>query len=70
VLSGTYAQVNAALAGLTVTFTGDRNTLYQVQVIADDRLRDASGALVGGANGGSETSRIRRAKSAGHDQQH
>ncbi len=54
VLSGTYAQVNAALAGLTVTFTGDRNTLYQVQVIADDRLRDASGALVGGANGGSE----------------
>ncbi|WP_435927610.1 Ig-like domain-containing protein [Dryocola sp. BD613] len=52
VLSGTRAQVNAALAGLTVTFSSDRNATYQVQTIADDRLRDASGALATGANGG------------------
>ncbi|MEZ2416481.1 cadherin-like domain-containing protein [Luteibacter sp. RCC_6_2] len=52
VLSGTRAQINAALAGLTVNFAGDRDAKYQVQVIADDRLRDASGNLVGGANGG------------------
>ncbi|KAF1004474.1 MAG: hypothetical protein GAK28_03996 [Luteibacter sp.] len=53
VLSGTRAQVNAALAGLTVTFGSDRDAIYQVQVIADDRLRDNTGALSGGANGGS-----------------
>ena len=52
VLSGTRAQVNAALAGLTVTFRTDRNATYQVQTIADDRLRDASGTLTAGANGG------------------
>ena len=52
VLSGTRAQVNAALAGLTVTFSTDRNATYQVQTIADDRLRDASGTLTAGANGG------------------
>ncbi|WP_448110036.1 VCBS domain-containing protein [Luteibacter jiangsuensis] len=52
VLTGTRAQINAALAGLTVTFSGDQDAKYQVQVIADDRLRDASGNLVGGANGG------------------
>ncbi|URX61645.1 VCBS domain-containing protein [Luteibacter anthropi] len=52
VLSGTRAQVNAALAGLTVTFGSDRNAIYQVQVIADDRLRDTSGQLTGSANGG------------------
>ncbi|WP_185878872.1 cadherin-like domain-containing protein [Variovorax sp. MHTC-1] len=61
-LRGTRAQVNAALAGLTVTFGDDRDAVYQVQVIADDRLRDAGGALVDadagtggvqpGANGG------------------
>lgn len=61
-LRGTRAQVNAALAGLTVTFGDDRDAVYQVQVIADDRLRDAAGALVDtdagsggvqpGANGG------------------
>jgi VCBS repeat-containing protein len=45
-LRGTRAQVNAALAGLTVTFGDDRDAVYQVQVIADDRLRDAGGALV------------------------
>ena len=52
VLSGTRAQVNAALAGLTVTFRTDRNATYQVQTIADDRLRDGSGTLTAGANGG------------------
>ncbi|QWT20199.1 VCBS domain-containing protein [Bacillus sp. NP157] len=53
VLSGTRAQVNAALAGLTVTFGGDMDAKYQVQVIADDRLRDpTTGALTAGANGG------------------
>ncbi|MDM0057558.1 cadherin-like domain-containing protein [Variovorax sp. J22G47] len=52
-LRGTRAQVNAALAGLNVTFSTDRDTAYQVQVIADDRLRNAgTGALLGGANGG------------------
>ncbi|MGE7136800.1 VCBS domain-containing protein [Luteibacter sp. NPDC031894] len=52
VLTGTRAQINAALAGLTVTFAGDQDAKYQVQVIADDRLRDGSGNLAGGANGG------------------
>ncbi|MBT2323454.1 DUF4347 domain-containing protein [Variovorax paradoxus] len=61
-LRGTRAQVNAALAGLTVTFGDDRDAVYQVQVIADDRLRDVGGVLVDadagtsgvqpGANGG------------------
>uniref|UniRef100_UPI0012F815BF VCBS domain-containing protein n=1 Tax=Azohydromonas aeria TaxID=2590212 RepID=UPI0012F815BF len=53
VLSGTRQQVNDALAGLTLTFADDRDALYRVQVIADDRLRDADGKLLGtGANGG------------------
>jgi VCBS repeat-containing protein len=52
VLTGTRAQINAALAGLTVTFGSDLDAKYEVQVIADDRLRDSSGALTGGANGG------------------
>ncbi|MFA5712174.1 VCBS domain-containing protein, partial [Mycolicibacterium sp.] len=52
---GTREQVNQALAGLTVTFNEDLNQRYRVQVIADDRLRDASGDLVttgSDANGG------------------
>ncbi|MGB7803822.1 Ig-like domain-containing protein [Buttiauxella sp.] len=52
VISGSVAQVNAALAGLTVTFPDDRNLQYQVQVITDDRLRDNNGNLTGTANGG------------------
>ena len=52
---GTKAQVNAALAGLTVTFGNDQDAKYQLQVIVDDRTRDGSGALVttgNDANGG------------------
>ncbi len=46
VVRGTLAQVNTALAGLTVTFDGDRDQTYRLQVLVDDRLRDGSGALV------------------------
>ncbi|MCU6665868.1 Ig-like domain-containing protein [Silvania hatchlandensis] len=52
VLTGTVAQINSALAGLTVAFSQDHNAAYQIQVITDDRLRDASGNLTGSANGG------------------
>jgi VCBS repeat-containing protein len=52
VLRGTVATVNTALAGLTVAITGDRDVAYRVQVLADDRTRDANGVLTGGANGG------------------
>jgi CshA-type fibril repeat protein len=52
VIQGTQAEVNAALASLTVSFPDNRNEIDQVQVIVDDRLRDATGALIGGANGG------------------
>jgi len=51
-LQGTVAQVNAALAGLNVTFGNTVNGDYQVQVIVDDRMRDANGALTNGADGG------------------
>ncbi|MDP3838146.1 MAG: hypothetical protein Q8Q54_04420, partial [Methylococcales bacterium] len=54
-LQGSRAQVNAALAGLSVTFTNDANNMYKVQVIVDDRLRDGTGALdttANDANGG------------------
>ena len=52
VMQGTRAQLNDALSELSVTFTTDRNAEYKVQVIVDDRLRDGSGALTAGANGG------------------
>ena len=42
---GSRAQVNAALAGLTVTFANDCDLVYRLQVIVDDRLRSAAGAL-------------------------
>jgi VCBS repeat-containing protein/CshA-type fibril repeat protein len=46
-LRGTKAQVNAALTTLTVTFANNRDNIYQVQVIADDRVRDlVTGVLV------------------------
>ncbi|MFC7396919.1 VCBS domain-containing protein [Chelatococcus sp. GCM10030263] len=46
VLRGTRTEINTALAGLKVAFNGDRDEVYQVEVIADDRLRDASGNLI------------------------
>jgi len=52
---GSRDQVNAALAGLTVTFANDCDAVYRLQVIVDDRVRDAAGNLdVSGsdANGG------------------
>lgn len=52
VFSGTVAQINAALASLTVAFSTDHNEQYQLQVIADDRLRNPDGSLSGSANGG------------------
>lgn len=52
VLTGTVAQINSALTGLGVRFLSDRNEVYQVQVITDDRLRTADGQLTGEANGG------------------
>ncbi len=52
VLTGTIAQINSALTGLIVRFPNDRNAVYQVQVITDDRLRTADGQLTGEANGG------------------
>ncbi|MCA3105381.1 MAG: DUF4347 domain-containing protein [Rhodocyclaceae bacterium] len=42
---GSRAQVNAALAGLTVTFVNDCDLVYRLQVIVDDRLRDGAGVL-------------------------
>ncbi|MBU6293594.1 MAG: hypothetical protein KJS91_02830 [Planctomycetes bacterium] len=56
-ISGTLTQVNDYLAGLQVSFgttlaDGNIDTLYSIEVVADDRLRDSSGALTGGANGG------------------
>jgi VCBS repeat-containing protein len=63
VLRGTQSQINAALQKLTVQFATDRDETYKVEVIADDRLRDAAGNLIdqdaaGGvqpsANGGTQ----------------
>ena len=54
VLRGTLSQVNTALAGLTVTMTGDRNATYKLQVLVDDRLRAADGVLTSGADGGAK----------------
>ena len=60
VIRGTVAQVNTYLSGLQVNLSGNflnNNTFYRVQVVADDRLRDAAGALDGShaANGGLNT---------------
>jgi VCBS repeat-containing protein len=47
VMRGTRSEINAALSGLKVTFNGDRDEVYKVEVIADDRVRDPStGALL------------------------
>ncbi|MBT2339800.1 MULTISPECIES: Ig-like domain-containing protein [Pseudomonas] len=55
VLRGTRAQVNAALATLTASVNDPSNEdhQYRIQVVVDDRLRDAGGSLTSGANGGS-----------------
>jgi VCBS repeat-containing protein len=42
---GSRDQVNAALAGLTVTFANDCDAIYRLQVIVDDRVRNAAGTL-------------------------
>ena len=58
VIRGTLSQVNAYLAALTVSMTGsalsNADNAWRVEVIADDRLRDASGNLTSAnsANGG------------------
>ena len=48
--------MNAYLQGLRVRFSelaaANVNVNYSVEVVADDRLRDGSGALAGAANGG------------------
>ncbi|MBV5308428.1 hypothetical protein, partial [Chromatium okenii] len=47
------AQVNAYLAGLQLTLgSGNLDSGYSVEVVVDDRLRDANGTLTSGANGG------------------
>jgi VCBS repeat-containing protein len=54
-VQGTRAQVNAALAGLSVTFAADLDAEFELQVIADDRIRNAAGVLDASgsdANGG------------------
>ncbi|MFN8753663.1 MAG: cadherin-like domain-containing protein, partial [Betaproteobacteria bacterium] len=57
VLQGTRAQVNAALATLTVAFTTDEDSpSHRIRVTADDRLYDNTGTLTGGANGGATNS--------------
>ncbi|WP_178111979.1 MULTISPECIES: Ig-like domain-containing protein [unclassified Pseudomonas] len=54
VLRGTRAEVNAALATLSASVNDPSNEdhQYRIQVIVDDRLRDAGGNLTTGANGG------------------
>lgn len=54
VMRGTLAQVNTALTGLNLTMNGDRDTAYKLQVLVDDRLRDGSGVLTAGADGGAK----------------
>ncbi len=46
VVRGSRADVNATLATLGVSFPDDRDQTYQLQVIVDDRLRDAGGTLI------------------------
>ncbi|WP_394063525.1 Ig-like domain-containing protein [Alcaligenes sp. WGS1538] len=53
-LQGKLAEVNAALSSLSINFSNDRNAIYHLEIIADDRLRNSAGALTGGANGGGQ----------------
>ena len=56
VITGTVAQINAYLAQLQVRMNGisldDADQYFHVEVIVDDRVRDANGNLTGTANGG------------------
>lgn len=45
IIRGTRAQINDALTDLSVSFSSDRDGLYQVQVVADDRIRNPDGTL-------------------------
>ena len=57
-LQGSLKDVNDALATLNVKFDSDRDAIYKLEIIADDRLRENDqdkpnrGELIGGANGG------------------
>ncbi|WP_211235168.1 cadherin-like domain-containing protein, partial [Azohydromonas australica] len=50
VLGGKRDEIQKALDGLGMSFSGDRNAVYQLQVIADDRLREGGGALIDADN--------------------
>ena len=53
VLQGTRAEVNAALASLTLAFNADKDsTDLRLRTTVDDRLYTAGGVLATGANGG------------------
>ncbi|WP_324751965.1 Ig-like domain-containing protein [Roseovarius sp. Pro17] len=53
VVQGTLADVQAALTGLEIELPNvDHNDTFTLDVTVDDRLRDGSGTLTGGANGG------------------
>lgn len=56
-LQGKRAEVNAALENLQVSFDSDVNQKYTLEVIADDRLRDSNGNVVG-ANGGDKNQSV------------
>ncbi|MDQ2095164.1 cadherin-like domain-containing protein, partial [Rhodalgimonas zhirmunskyi] len=52
VFQGAFDDVQAALTNLEVELQNvDHNDTFSLEVTVDDRLRDASGALTGGANG-------------------
>ena len=54
VIRGTLAEVNGYLSGLRVALSNgllDNNNTYRVQIVADDRLRDAAGVLSKGQFG-------------------
>ncbi len=51
VLQGSLEDVNAALATLSVKFDSDRDAIYKLEIIADDRLRNDKGELILDENG-------------------
>lgn len=52
-LQGTRAEIKAALDGLGLSFGSDQDQIYQIEVLADDRLRDSTtGKPRDKANGG------------------